>query len=371
MAYILTDDRRQIYRETSKRAQLRKIQLLHGYLEKGEYELTVPRLNPDILMPALKFNNLSTLSLFSGGGGLDLGFERAGFQHEASYEILDICAETLKANRPKWTVYGGSAGDVTEADWYAYKGVDIVQGGPPCQPFSIAGKQAGADDPRNMWPQFVRCVQAVKPKAFIAENVTGLLDEKFSAFVNENIINPLSLSYTIVRFILRAEDFGVPQTRKRVFFVGFKSKKDAMRFVEPACTHGEGTKLLSRNKARDALGLPDLGFDTVVPTLRSGFTGPRKTTSVVNSQASMQIWNNLQIWPHGVQISREKAFAYPPENGHHRLSAADCGILQGFPQSWAFQGAAYQIIGQIGNSVCPPVGYAVAKSVAKALGAKD
>lgn len=81
------------------------------------------------------------------------------------------------------------------------------------------------------------------------------------------------------------------------------------------------------------------------------------------------MWARLKIWPNGVQRDREAAAKFPPENGHFRLGAQDCALLQGFPESWRFAGAAYQVIGQIGNSVCPPVAYAVAKAVATALGA--
>lgn len=374
MPYDLTDEQRQIYRETSRRSQQRKIELLTraAELARQDNDVHEPRLNPEELMPELQNNGFSALSLFSGGGGLDLGFERSGFSHVASYELLEIGAETLSANRPDWKVFGGSAGDVRGIDWTTYRGrVDVIHGGPPCQPFSIAGKQAGIDDPRNMWPEFVRSVLEIHPQAFVAENVPGLLDDKFTDFVEEFILKPLGVHYSIKKFILRADDFGVPQARKRVFFVGFLDANNAQRFVVPRPTHGDGPNLLPRNTARHALGLTDIGFDSVVPTLRSGFTGPRNTTSVVNSKASMSVWNNLQIWPHGVQKTRAQALIYPPENGHHRLSGADCGILQGFPETWTFQGAAYQILGQIGNSVCPPVAYAVATSVAAALGLQD
>jgi len=365
MPYDLTEEQRQVYRETSRRSQQRKIELLqHAIDNVHQNEVTYePRLNPATLMPRLEDNELRALSLFSGGGGLDLGFERAGFRHVASYELLEIGAKTLSTNRPEWTVYGGDAGDVRNVDWEKYRGlVDVIHGGPPCQPFSIAGRQAGINDPRNMWPEFVRSVLEIRPRAFVAENVPGLLDEKFSDFVNTFILSPLREFYSITKFVLKADDFGVPQARRRVFFVGFLNEVAAQRFLIPTPTHGEDLNLLPRNTARHALG-----FDCLVPTLRSGFTGPRNTTSVVNSKASMIIWNNLQIWPHGVQKSRAQAVVYPPENGHHRLAGSDCGILQGFPEDWFFDGAAYQILGQIGNSVCPPVAYAVATSVAAAL----
>ena len=327
-------------------------------------------------MPQLPVHRLTALSLFTGGGGLDIGFERAGFSHCAAFEILDICGATLNVNRPQWSVHAGAeAGDVVQAAFTPFRGVDVVHGGPPCQPFSTAGKQAGENDERNMWPEFLRCVRQARPRAFVAENVPGILDKKFESFVDGHILQPLQADYTVFRFKLTAHDFGVPQARKRVFFVGFRSLRDAARFTPPVATHGDTQDLfgplLPRNSARQSLGLPDIGFDDVAPTLRSGFTGPRKTTGVVNSKASLVVWSKLNIWPSGVQSTRALANAFTPENHHHRLTVADCALLQGFPADWRFSGAVYQVLGQIGNSVCPPVGYAVALQVARALGALD
>lgn len=332
------------------------------------------RLDPNDLMPQLDSNGLVCLSLFSGGGGLDLGFERAGFGHTAALEILDICGATLASNRPSWDVRSGSKeGDVRAAAFTSFRGVDVVHGGPPCQPFSTAGKQAGADDPRNMWPDFVRCVLQTRPRGFIAENVPGILDRKFESFVEDNIVAPLAGSYTVFKFKLAAHDFGVPQARRRVFFVGFRAARDAARWAQPEPTHGDVDTLfgpvLPRSTARKSLGLPDTGFDVVAPTLRSGFTGPRKTTGILNSKASLKVWHDLRVWPNGVQPTRSMAAAYTAENGHFRLSVDDCALLQGFPGDWRFSGAVYQALGQIGNSVCPPVAYVVARQVARALGA--
>ena len=375
MPYDLTAEQRDRYRATSIRSKLRKQELLRGHIEdnRGASLALCDRLDANDLMPQLASNGLTSLSLFSGGGGLDLGFERAGFEHCASFEILDICGETLRANHPEWEVRSGAdAGDVRAAAFTRFRGVDVVHGGPPCQPFSVAGKQAGSDDPRNMWPEFIRCVLQTRPRAFIAENVPGILEAKFEAFVTENIIAPLAPQYTIFKFKLAAHDFGVPQSRRRVFFVGFRALRDAARWIPPVATHGDTPSLfgpiLPRNTARRSIGLSDIGFDAVVPTLRSGFTGPRNTTGVVNSKASMKVWNDLNIWPNGVQPTRSMADAYTPENGHFRLSVDDCALLQGFPAGWGFCGAVYQVLGQIGNSVCPPVAYAVARQVALAVG---
>ncbi|WP_207691687.1 DNA cytosine methyltransferase [Desulfonema limicola] len=111
----------------------------------------------------------------------------------------------------------------------------------------------------------------------------------------------------------------------------------------------------------------NIGFDNLAPTVRSAFTGKRNTTSVLNSTAGQKAWGDMQIWPSGVQADRKKASAFPAKNGHFRLSVQDVGLIQGFPESWKFSGAVYQILGQIGNSVSPPVAYQVALSVANVL----
>lgn len=324
-------------------------------------------------MPQQRRHGLRALSLFSGGGGLDLAFEHAGFEHAASFDILDVCGNTLRRNRPAWRVFSGPDGDVGQVDWSAFDDtVDVIHGGPPCQPFSIAGKRNGGFDNRDMWPAFTEAVLKVQPAAFVAENVPGLRDPKFSRYVDEIVLGPLATNYHVQKFRLTATDFGVPQVRRRVIFVGFASRTAAGRYRMPQPTHRPGNELFPADRtmgAREALGFPAIGFDCSAPTLRSGFTGPRKSTGILNSKASQAVWKRLCIWPNGVQKSRAAAIRFPPENGHLRLSVQDCAVLQGFPEDWIFEGAAYQVLGQIGHSACPPVGYAIARTVAAALGA--
>jgi DNA (cytosine-5)-methyltransferase 1 len=339
-----------------------------------------PRLDPSALMPQKQPNGLRSLSLFSGGGGLDLGFDRAGFEHVASYEIVSDAAATLSANRPQWEVKSGEQGDVAQVDWRRFGSrVDILHAGPPCQPFSSAGRQLGAADHRNLFPEFVRAVKGLVPLAFVAENVRALLNGKFAQFVQEEILRPLSKDYVVYSFELAASDFGVPQVRSRIFFVGFK-RGLRVNYQSPSPTHffGDhalppmteifnGAQLQRCMGAREALGLPDIGFDALAPTLRSGLTGPRHTTSILSSVSALKVWNKLEIWPNGVGASREAAQKFRPDNGHFRLSVPDCALLQGFPEAWGFSGAVYKAIGQIGNSVAPPMAYQVALSVARAL----
>ena len=381
--YNITEEKREEYRRISMESRLAKLAAENGADDEVVRKINIPTLDPNTLMPQLPKNHLKVLSLFSGGGGLDLGFDRAGYTHNASYELIPICKDTIKTNRPEWKVFGGpEEGDVTKIDWSEYSGeIDLIHGGPPCQPFSIAGQQKGEDDERNMWSEFNRAVNTIKPKAFVAENVLGLLNPKFKDFVQKFILDELS-DYHIIRFEMLASDFGVPQVRKRVFFVGFKNGSALSHFEIPKPTHTSehlGYKkndftipLFSDNKertmgVREALGLNAIGFDNLAPTIRSGFTGKRNTTSVLNSSAGQKSWGDMELWPNGVQADREKAARFPAKHEHFRLSVQDVGVIQGFPENWKFSGAVYQILGQIGNSVAPPVAYQVAKNVAKAL----
>jgi DNA (cytosine-5)-methyltransferase 1 len=375
----LTKAERRVFSEMSKRSAEAKRRAMDGDAEP-KHDINVPKLNPETLMPQLPRNGLRALSLFSGGGGLDLGFDRAGFEHLTSYEIVTDAAATLSANRPQWDVRSGNDGDVAKVDWRHVR-ADVIHAGPPCQPFSSAGRQLGQEDGRNLFPEFVRAVREIKPLAFVAENVRALLNGKFSQFVHEQIVQPLSREYSVHTFDLSAASFGVPQVRARVFFVGLRRGLKA-QYSSPSPTHCcefssdelppmaetmNGAAFQRCMGAREGLGLPDIGLDLLAPTIRSGLTGPRHTTSILSSVSALKLWNRLQIWPNGVAPSREMARKFVPENGHFRLSVPDCALLQGFPESWRFSGAVYKSTGQIGNSVAPPMAYQVAVSILRAL----
>jgi DNA (cytosine-5)-methyltransferase 1 len=369
--WLLTAEEREVFRIRARDARKRKAEAMAGNVTPL-HSVNKPTFDPNTLMPQRAANGLPTLSLFSGGGGLDLGFDRAGFDHRGSWEIMADAAVTLRTNRPEWEVHGGPLGDVRQVDWRPYRGnIAVVHGGPPCQPFSNAGKQRGASDPRDMWPEFVRAVKAVRPDVFVAENVAALASATFSDYVEENILGPLGGTYRIHRLLLQAYEYGVPQVRKRVVFVGFRTKAIENNWVAPKAKFRRATDAKSDLPlvigAREALGLSDLGFDDVSPTIRSGLSGPRHTTSIVSSVSAQRKFDALALWPNGVAASREAASAFVAQNGHFRLSVPDVALLQGFPDDWHFAGATYMQLGQIGNSVVPPVAYAVAAAVADAL----
>ena len=352
----ISDEKRGLYSLSSRESQAarRKADELAEKSPKSKLSI---KYDPNKDMPLLPKNGCRALSLFSGGGGLDLGFDRAGFDHTASYEVLPFAGETLTKNRPLWNIHSGSAGDVRTVNWRAYAGdVDVVHGGPPCQPFSIAGRREGKEDSRDMFPEFIRAVEEIRPKVFLAENVMGFMSKKFEAY-RRSVTNRLGKRYQIEVFTLSSADFGVPQERKRVFIVG--TQKSIKRKFDPK----KIAQQTSKRGVREALGLSDSGHDGFAPTLRCTLTGPRQTTSIANSTASVAKWTDLGIWPHGVSPDRSVADAFPTKNQTYRLCVEECQVLQGFPLDWEFTGAVYQRLGLIGNSVCPPVAYTVAASI--------
>lgn len=361
-----------VHSERSKKAFAAKRQGALDYALNPSRSFPVPKFDPSILMPKQAPNHLRTLSLFSGGGGLDLGFDLAGFEHVCSWELVSEAADTLSHNRPEWEVKGGLAGDVRSQDWTEYRGkIDVIHGGPPCQPFSSAGKQLGPLDPRDMWPEFVRAVLDVRPRAFVAENVAALAHQRFDKYREEVILKPLGDHYKLHIFTLRAEEFGVPQSRKRFFIVGFDPSSSRPGFTAPETTHANYGKpdLLSPTTmgVREALGLPPIGIDGISPTIRCSWTGPRGTTSILSSASASKTFAKYAIWPNGVAPSRDAAASFPAKDGHYRLSVEEVALLQGFPSDWIFAGSTYLKLGQIGNSVSPPVAYNVARSIASFL----
>ena len=205
-------------------------------------------------------------------------------------------------------------------------------------------------------------------------------------YLDETLFQPLEQDYEIQMFILNAAGFGVPQIRKRVIFVGIRKNSAQNTYKKPEelfdYSHLKRTKDLKKEQSlslfeevpskkkkcmgvREALGLEETGYDTIAPTIRCTLTGPRSTTSILSSTSAQKVWKSIGIWPNGVQLNREKASAFETKDGTFRLSVADCALLQGFPENWKFNDPVYKALGQVGNSVAPPMAYNIAKSIAQ------
>ncbi|MBL4613506.1 MAG: DNA (cytosine-5-)-methyltransferase [Magnetovibrio sp.] len=164
---------------------------------------------------------LKSLEICAGAGGQALGIERAGFAHQALVEIDKHCCQTLRDNRPDWNVIEGDLCDFSANE---YQDIDLLAGGVPCPPFSKAGKQLGADDERNLFPEAIRLVKEARPKAVMLENVRGILDSVFSDYRQFIAAQIGKLGYVTDWKLLNASDFGVPQLRPRVVFVAIRKE---------------------------------------------------------------------------------------------------------------------------------------------------
>jgi len=171
----------------------------------------------------------NTLELCAGAGGQALGLEMAGFVPAALVELEPAACATLRLNRPTWNIVET---DLHDFDAQAYQGIDLVAGGVPCPPFSKAGKQLGAADARDLFPQALRVVEACRPMAVMLENVRGLLDPVFADYRNHLETQLKKLGYTSAWKLLNASDYGVSQLRPRVVLVAL-CHKIAGRFSWP------------------------------------------------------------------------------------------------------------------------------------------
>lgn len=160
-----------------------------------------------------------------------MGLEMAGFKHIALVEYEQEYCDCLRSNRPEWPVI---CADVHEFDGVPYRGTDLFAGGVPCPPFSVAGKQLGKDDERDLFPEALRLIEEIEPRAVMLENVRGFLDPAFASY-RENILSAIGeMGYNVQIKLLHAADFGVSQLRPRVVIVGVrKDEQGIFSYPEP------------------------------------------------------------------------------------------------------------------------------------------
>lgn len=198
------------------------------------------------------------ISLFSGCGGLDLGFRKAGFDIILANEYDKSIWDTYEFNHPSTTLIKGDIRDINEEmlDKFILDGVDGIIGGPPCQSWSEAGSLRGIDDERGkLFFEYIRILKYVQPKFFLAENVSGMLAKRHSEAVNRILEMLDECGYDVSLTMLNAKDFGVAQDRKRVFYIGFR--KD----ISSAIQFSLSSELGSTYKDEDKLTLKDVIWD--------------------------------------------------------------------------------------------------------------
>jgi DNA (cytosine-5)-methyltransferase 1 len=306
---------------------------------------------------------MQSIEFCAGAGGQAIGLEQAGFRHAALVEIERDFAKTLELNRPGWNVF---AQDMNTFDGRPYKGVDLLTAGLPCPPFSIAGKQLGERDERNLFPAALRLIDEIQPKAVMIENVRGFLSAVFEDYRKSLKEQLRKLGYDTDWRLLNASDFGVPQLRPRVVIVAVR--KDLTELfdwptVQPHNPLTVGKTLKDLMAARGWLGADAWAerANDIAPTIVGG--SKKHGGPDLGPTRARQAWASL-----GVE-GRSLAEEAPDRDfvGMPRLTVPMVARLQGFPDTWKFFGRKTTAYRQVGNAFPPPVARAVASNLRIAL----
>ncbi|MGA1827304.1 DNA cytosine methyltransferase [Microbacterium sp.] len=313
-------------------------------------------------------SQLSTLEICAGAGGQSYGLEMAGFSHELAVEIDRDAAATLRLNRPEWRVHEG---DVREVSGKDYRGIDLLAGGVPCPPFSLAGKQLGADDERDLFPEALRLVREARPAAVMLENVRGLASARFAPY-RQSILEGLALlGYQADWQLLLSSEFGVPQLRPRFILVALRKSKFQKfqwpgAFGSPTTVGDSLLPLMAANGwsgaetwARKAQG--------IAPTVVGG--SKKHGGADLGPTRAKAAW--LRLGVDGKGIADEAPSDAHPFRHTPRLTNEMVSRIQGFDASWKFSGRKTSVYRQIGNAFPPPVAHSVGSSIRRALGAGE
>lgn len=304
-------------------------------------------------------SQLRVVELCAGAGGQALGFEAAGFAHDCLVELDSFACDTLRLNRPLWNVVEA---DLHEVDLSRWDGADVLAAGLPCPPFSVAGKQLGARDERDLFPVLLSHVSAVHPRAVLVENVRGLMARRFDAF-RRNVERCLTeMGYEVTWSMLDARDFGVPQTRTRSFMVAVQGR--AFSFPPPRTPGGPVGAAIGDLMAQGGWSWAAAWAeqaDQVAPTIVGGSAkhggpdlGPTRARSA---------WATMGVDGLGLADA-------PPSEAHKgmpRLTIPMVARLQAFPDDWKFAGGKTRQYRQIGNALPPPLAEAMANALAACL----
>ncbi len=321
---------------------------------------------------------MTYIDLFSGSGGFSLGFDNKGFQNIFSIDIEPSFCETYKYNFPNHKLIEKDICKLSDAEIKYLKeveDVDVVIGGPPCQGFSIAGNigRKFIDDPRNkLFKEFVRVVKVVKPKFFVMENVARLYNHN-KGMTREEIINDFEkLGYKVECKILNSADYGVPQIRKRVIFIGSrfnqkiifpeKSVKKYLTVKEvlhnyPVLSAGEESIIpnhIAMSHSSQMLEkmsyISDGGSREEIPVkLRPKSGDVRKYIRYKSDKPSVCVTGDMR-----------KIFHYEQNRA---LTVRELATLQSYPEDFIFKGSKISQQQQVGNSVPPKMAEAIASAI--------
>lgn len=306
---------------------------------------------------------MTAVELCAGAGGQALGLERAGFHHTALVEIDPNCCNTLRQNRKEWNVIEQ---DLREFDGRPYEGVDLLAGGLPCPPFSVAGKQLGDADERNLFPEGIRLVKEIRPRAVMIENVRGILGAVFEDYRRYISGEIASLGYRTDWRLLNASDYGVPQLRPRVVFIALREDiEGAFPWPAPSLlpppTVGETLQDLIAAKGWEMASDWCIRANQVAPTIVGG--SKKHGGPDLGPTRAKRAWASLGVDGMGIANDAPEAEFV----GMPRLTVRMVARIQGFPDDWRFSGSKTASYRQVGNAFPPPVATAVASGIFKSL----
>lgn len=369
---------------------------------------------------------INSIEIFSGAGGLAKGLEMAGIRHNAFVEWNADACDTLRSNYDPSLVYEG---DIRNFDFAMYSGINIIAGGPPCQPFSLGGKAQGSNDERDMFPSAISAIRALRPQAFIFENVKGLLRKSFAEYFRyillqlsypdlllkhddwrKNLLDLeevhkthlVPMGYNVTYNLVNAADYGIPQIRERVVIIGFRSDID-VKWTFPKPTHSKDALLWAKfvsNEYWDKHGVKSSMSEEFSEKTRKslmdkyGMFEPstKPWVTVRDALCSLGEPNNvgdhilrngakeypghtgsnidepsktIKAGSHGVP-GGENMIKYP--DGHVRYyTVAEAKRIQTFPDDYVIKGTWTEAMRQLGNAVPVELAKIVAKTVVDAL----
>jgi DNA (cytosine-5)-methyltransferase 1 len=309
---------------------------------------------------------LTSVEICAGAGGQALGLEQAGFGHEAVVEIDPDACETLRRNRgDTWKVIED---DVASVDGSSFRGVDLLAGGVPCPPFSIAGKQLGAGDDRDLFPQALRLVAEAGPRAVLLENVPGLATARFGGYRAQILGRLQSLGYQTWWDLVNASDYGVPQLRPRFVLIAIRQPWAAwFRWPEPLPgpppTVGETIGDLMGSGGWPGAASWVTRANAIAPTIVGG--SKKHGGPDLGPTRARAAWRALGV--DGLGIADHSPGPGWPADKMPKLTVAMVARLQGFPGWWEFAGRKTAAYRQVGNAFPPPVARALGIAIASAL----
>ncbi|NMA44387.1 MAG: DNA cytosine methyltransferase [Candidatus Diapherotrites archaeon] len=327
---------------------------------------------------------LNCVDLFAGAGGLSEGFKQAGFNTIAANEIENDFSKTFKLNHPEAKVFTEDIRNISVKDFQKQCGingieVDVLIGGPPCQGFSMAGRRDPKDPRNSLFMEYIRFVKELKPKYFVMENVPGILTMKNSKgkLVHEIIESEFrKIGYQVKHKKLLSADYGVPQKRRRVVFIGTRTKKP---ISFPKQTHTEKPELkINGFQTQSWLGVETILLDkTDVPESyfhsKKMINGFKKRKEMNKKKGNGFGWQILDPKKPSYTISARywkdgsDALVKYTETQIRMLTEKEVARIQTFPDDYQFYGSKRSVYTQIGNAVPVLMAKAIAEEIKKYL----